>query len=85
MLKNRHKFNINGIAKNISTFFDLFYTIPLTTQINKKPFIRRVQRVFGELVGIRTPNLLIRSEVLYPVELQVHLSKFDNAKLRLYF
>lgn len=26
---------------------------------------------FCELVGIRTPNLLIRSEVLYPVELQV--------------
>ena len=25
----------------------------------------------SELVGIRTPNLLIRSEVLYPVELQV--------------
>lgn len=24
------------------------------------------------LVGIRTPNLLIRSEMLYPIELQVH-------------
>ncbi len=27
---------------------------------------------FCGLVGIRTPNLLIRSEVLYPVELQIH-------------
>jgi hypothetical protein len=25
----------------------------------------------GALVGIRTPNLLIRSQVLYPVELRV--------------
>ncbi len=24
------------------------------------------------LVGIRTPNLLIRSEMLYPIELQMH-------------
>ena len=61
MLKNRHKFNINGIVKNISTFFDLFYTIPLTTQINKKPFIRRVQRVFGELVG----NTILRTSKLH--------------------
>ena len=29
------------------------------------------ETVSSELVGIRTPNLLIRSEVLYPVELQV--------------
>lgn len=28
----------------------------------------------GTLVGIRTPNLLIRSQVLYPVELQAHCS-----------
>jgi hypothetical protein len=27
--------------------------------------------LLGELVGIRTPNLLIRSQVLYPIELQV--------------
>ena len=26
--------------------------------------------ILGDPVGIRTPNLLIRSEVLYPVELQ---------------
>jgi hypothetical protein len=28
------------------------------------------------LVGIRTPNLLIRSEMLYPVELQMHFPVF---------
>jgi hypothetical protein len=27
---------------------------------------------FCALVGIRTPNLLIRSEMLYPIELQMH-------------
>ena len=27
---------------------------------------------FGELEGSRTPNLLIRSQVLYPIELRVH-------------
>ncbi len=29
------------------------------------------------LVGIRTPNLLIRSEMLYPIELQMHF-RFVN-------
>ena len=27
---------------------------------------------FGARVGIRTPNLLIRSEMLYPIELRMH-------------
>jgi hypothetical protein len=27
--------------------------------------------LYGALVGIRTPNLLIRSEMLYPIELQM--------------
>ncbi len=29
---------------------------------------------FGARVGIRTPNLLIRSEMLYPIELRMHYS-----------
>ena len=28
--------------------------------------------LFGEPEGTRTPNLLIRSQVLYPIKLQVH-------------
>ena len=27
---------------------------------------------YGTPIGIRTPNLLIRSQVLYPIELWVH-------------
>jgi hypothetical protein len=38
-----------------------------------------------DLVGIRTPNLLIRSEVLYPVELRNQFPLFGTAKLRVYF
>jgi hypothetical protein len=33
------------------------------------------------LVGIRTPNLLIRSEMLYPIELQMHFPRFGTAKV----
>lgn len=37
---------------------------------HKKPALRVVKRVFGgALTGIRTPNLLIRSQVLYPIKL----------------
>ena len=34
----------------------------------------------SEPVGIRTPNLLIRSQVLYPVELQVQIICGANIK-----
>jgi hypothetical protein len=34
-------------------------------------------KAFRALVGIRTPNLLIRSEMLYPIELQMHF-RFVN-------
>ena len=34
-------------------------------------------KAFSALVGIRTPNLLIRSEMLYPIELQMHF-RFVN-------
>ena len=30
---------------------------------------------FSDRVGIRTPNLLIRSEMLYPIELRNHTPK----------
>ena len=36
------------------------------------------------LVGIRTPNLLIRSEMLYPVELRNHCP-FGTAKVEIVF
>ncbi len=32
------------------------------------------------LVGIRTPNLLIRSEMLYPIELQMHFRLLTDCK-----
>ena len=31
-------------------------------------------------VGIRTPNLLIRSQTLYPVELQAHFARQSMAE-----
>jgi hypothetical protein len=39
---------------------------------NKRACKSMTYRLFGDRVGIRTPNLLIRSEVLYPVELHSH-------------
>ena len=38
-------------------------------------------RLLGDPVGIRTPNLLIRSQVLYPVELQSRFSAERGAKI----
>ncbi len=32
----------------------------------------------GAAVGIRTPNLLIRSQMLYPIELRLLFSKEEN-------
>ncbi len=45
--------------------------------------------VFCGLVGIRTPNLLIRSQMLYPIELRNHIFLcishcFGTAKVELY-
>ncbi len=42
----------------------------------KKPSIFR--RLFCEPEGTRTPNLLIRSQVLYPIKLQVQFLKTLN-------
>lgn len=41
----------------------------LTQQKKKAPALLQV--LFGEPEGTRTPNLLIRSQVLYPIKLQV--------------
>jgi hypothetical protein len=42
--------------------------------------------VFCVLVGIRTPNLLIRSQMLYPIELQKQLIiSYYAAKVVLFF
>lgn len=37
-------------------------------------------RLFRDRVGIRTPNLLIRSEVLYPVELHSHFFRRNGGQ-----
>src|SRR5215475_8875113 len=43
----------------------------LESRSRRERFIRR----YGVPGGIRTPNLLIRSQKLYPVELQAHFAK----------
>lgn len=40
----------------------------------KKPVYFRKQAFVGGREGSRTPNLLIRSQMLYPVELRDHFS-----------
>ena len=47
-------------------------------------YIRRVWAICSGRVGIRTPNLLIRSEMLYPVELRNHCP-FGIAKVEILF
>ncbi len=39
----------------------------------KSPEVKRPRGIFGALGGIRTPDLLVRSQVLYPAELQAHI------------
>ena len=55
--------------------FSLLVQIPPITQKNNDP--PKVSRYFGALEGIRTPDLLIRSQTLYPAELPAHF--FLNA------
>ena len=42
--------------------------------------LEAIENAFCGRVGIRTPNLLIRSEMLYPVELRNH-SPVGTAKV----
>ena len=39
---------------------------------SKNALKRKFQGVFGTAEGIRTPDLLVRSQTLYPAELQPH-------------
>ena len=49
------------------------------TRINKeKPAVKRVL-CYGALKKIRTPDLLVRSQTLYPAELSAHTGKFLTA------
>lgn len=53
--------------------------------IGGKIFIQPIKNsLFGEffigaLGGVRTHNLLIRSQMLYPIELRVHNNRVNNA------
>lgn len=42
---------------------------------NKKHLLS--QMLFGTAEGIRTPDLLVRSQTLYPTELQPHFEVFS--------
>jgi hypothetical protein len=73
--------NFNSYTPGLTGFALLFVLNPLQYALKcpqnlstKKAAIQAVKRLFEDfcgLVGIRTPNLLIRSEVLYPIELQI--------------
>ena len=52
-----------------------------STKIPPKNKISRFERFNGALGGIRTPDLLVRSQTLYPTELQAHIF---NCKLILH-
>ena len=46
---------------------------PFRVQTKNKPDTHWVSGLFGALEGIRTPDLLVRSQTLYPAELPAHL------------
>ena len=52
--------------------------------IKKERLTRGVKRSIGDFVGIQTQNLLIRSQMLYSVELR-SLFAFASAKIRTSF
>ena len=61
------KTKINGLEANV-------YKPTIDTYISltwHKKKASHFCKAFRALVGIRTPNLLIRSEMLYPIELQM--------------
>ena len=47
---------------------------PCRAHQEKSPEVKRPRGIFGALGGIRTPDLLVRSQALYPTELQAHFS-----------
>ena len=48
------------------------------TSVNKKSFLVCLKAFKCALGGIRTPDLLVRSQTLYPTELQAHGIGFSN-------
>ncbi len=48
--------------------------LPIQLDSKTKKTIRWMVFLFGVPEGIRTPDLLIRSQTLYPAELQAHLA-----------
>src|SRR5204863_7650452 len=54
----------------------------LTTLLSRSRRERFMGRGNGVPGGIRTPNLLIRSQKLYPVELQAQALKIPNPKFQ---
>lgn len=58
----------------------VFIPKPLKTK-NPEPRFNAIQGYFDcTPVGIRTPNLLIRSQMLYPIELRVQLYDVKSAQ-----
>ena len=52
---------------------------PARCEQNKKHLLS--QMLFGTAEGIRTPDLLVRSQTLYPTELQPHFEIFCSLPL----
>ncbi len=42
---------------------------------------KKIRRAESTLVGSRTPNLLIRSQALYPIELRAHSQRGGTRKI----
>ena len=63
-------------------FYPLRVRVPLISyQKQISPHFRAGIFVFGALEGTRTPDLLVRSQSLYPAELQAHIRfcRFNSA------
>ena len=59
----------------------LHFIVRVPLSVNKKPDTRLGIWFFGTPKGTRTPDLLIRSQSLYPTELSAHASVFQRAKV----
>lgn len=64
--------NSNDVANKYCGHCHIFHEIPHPQPHpqNKKSLSDVSERLFGGREGSRTPNLLIRSQMLYPVELR---------------
>ena len=66
----------NCVKTLVFWFYSFLYTIALA--MNKNTSFQRT-RYFGALKKIRTPDLLVRSQTLYPAELSAHCGLFLTA------